>query len=148
MSPATVTEDRDLEFRIELERRIDAPIDVVFETLVEHMGPDFVTPEEGDLSLELEPWPGGRWYRNLGGDDGHLWGHVQAIRRPDLLEIAGPLFMSHAVANNVQYRLEETDGTTTLRFVHEAFGLIPDEARDSVSEGWNDQLDRIAAYLG
>lgn len=148
MSPATVAEDRDLEFRIELERRIDAPIDVVFETLVEHMGPDFVTPEVGDLSLELEPWPGGRWYRNLGGDDGHLWGHVQAIRRPDLLEITGPLFMSNAVANNVQYRLEETDGTTILRFVHEAFGLIPDDARDGVTEGWNDQLDRIAAQTG
>lgn len=148
MSPATVTEGRDLEFRIEQERRIDAPIDVVFETLVEHMGAEFTPPEQGDLSLELEPWPGGRWYRDLGGDDGHLWGHVQAIRRPDLLEITGPLFMSHAVANNLQYRLEERDGTTTLRLVHEAFGLIPEEAREGVNEGWGDQLDRIAARLG
>lgn len=148
MSPATVAEDRDLEFRIELERRIDASIEVVFETLVEHMGPAFTPSEESDLSLELEPWPGGRWYRDLEGDDGHLWGHVQAIRRPDLLEITGPLFMSHAVANNVQYRLEASGGGTTLRFVHEAFRLIPDDARDGVTEGWNDQLDRIAAHIG
>ena len=27
-------------------------------------------------------------------DNGHFWGHVQAIKRPTLLEITGPLFMS------------------------------------------------------
>ena len=44
--------------------------------------------------MKLEPWPGGRWFRDLGNDNGHFWGLVQAIKRPTLLEITGPLFMS------------------------------------------------------
>ena len=44
--------------------------------------------------MTLEPRPGGRWFRDLGDDNGHFWGHVQAIKRPTLLEITGPLFMS------------------------------------------------------
>ena len=35
-----------------------------------------------------------QWYRDLGGDNGHFWAHVQAIKRPTLLEFAGPLFAS------------------------------------------------------
>lgn len=138
---------QDLEFRIEFERRIQAPIEAVFDALVDQLGPEAVTPEGNSLSMELEPFPGGRWYRNLGSDDGHLWGHVQAIKRPTLLELTGPLFMSSAVCNNVQYRLEETYGTTTLRLVHSAFGMLPEELRDGMPEGWKDQLDRIERRL-
>ena len=78
------------------------------------------------MPMKLEPWPGGRWYRDLGNNNGHFWGHVQAIKRPTLLEIAGPLFMSHPVANNVQYRLSEADGVTMIKFRHSGFGLIPE----------------------
>ena len=64
------------------------------------------------MPMMLEPWPGGRWFRDLGDNNGHLWGHVQAIKRPTLLEITGPLMMSFAVASNLQYRLKEVDGGT------------------------------------
>ena len=47
------------------------------------------------MPMKIEPWPGGRWYRDLGNDNGHFWGHVQAIKQPTLLEIYGPLFMSY-----------------------------------------------------
>ena len=47
------------------------------------------------MPMKLEAWPGGRWYRDLGDGNGHFWGHVQAIKRPTLLEISGPLFMSY-----------------------------------------------------
>ncbi|HEX3702577.1 MAG TPA: hypothetical protein VHU82_04550 [Vicinamibacterales bacterium] len=36
---------------------------------------------------DLEAWPGGRWFRDLGDNTGHLWGHVQAIKPPTLPEI-------------------------------------------------------------
>ncbi len=133
----------ELEFRVELDRCIDAGIEDVFEALLDELGPESVMPDGGSLSMKIEPFPGGRWYRDLGGDNGHLWAHVQAIKRPVLLELTGPLFMSAAVTNNVQYRLEETDGKTTLRFVHTAFGLIPEGVRDNVSGGWAKKLDRI-----
>ncbi len=47
------------------------------------------------MPMKIEPWPGGRWYRDLGDNNGHFWGHVQAIKRPTLLEITGPLLASY-----------------------------------------------------
>ena len=79
------------------------------------------------MPMVLEARPGGRWFRDLGDDDGHLWGHVQAIKRPTLLEITGPLFMSYPVVSNVQYRLKEVDGGTLITFRHTALGFMPDE---------------------
>jgi uncharacterized protein YndB with AHSA1/START domain len=142
--PAAASE---LEFRIELERRIDAPIEDVFEAILAQMGPDNVTPDETPLSMRIEPFPGGRWYRDLGDGNGHFWAHVQAIKRPTLLELTGPLFMSQAVCNNVQYRLAADGDGTTLRLVHSAFGLVPEEARDGMPEGWKDLLDRVERRL-
>jgi uncharacterized protein YndB with AHSA1/START domain len=88
------------------------------------------------MPMKLEAWPGGRWYRDLGGNNGHFWGVVQAIKRPTLLEITGPLFMSYPVVSNLQYRLSEKDGGTLLTFRHSALGLIQEDHRAGVSKGW------------
>ena len=66
---------------------IEAPIDTVFETLLEEIGPLNEAGPGSPLPMKFEPWPGGRWYRDLGNDAGHLWGHVQVIKPPTLLEI-------------------------------------------------------------
>ena len=47
-----------------------------------------------------EAHPGGRWYRDLGGNNGHVWAFVQSIKRPVLLEFWGPLFMSTGASSN------------------------------------------------
>ena len=93
--------------------------------------------------MRLEPWPGGRWYRDLGNDNGHFWGHVQAIKRPTLIEIAGPLFASHPFVSNVQYRLSEHEGGTLIKFHHIAMGIIPEHLRAGVGGGWQHLLDRV-----
>ena len=77
--------------------------------------------------MMIEPRPGGRWFRDLGDNNGHFWGHVQAIKRPTLLEITGPLFMSLPVVSNIQYRLKEVDGGTLIAFRHSALGFVPDD---------------------
>jgi len=118
------------------EIRVQAPIDVTFATLLEQLGPLNDTPEGQAMNMKIEPWPGGRWYRDLGDGNGHFWGHVQAIKRPTLLEITGPLFMSYPVVSNVQYRLSEVDGGTLIKFHHTALGLIQDEHREGVGKGW------------
>src|SRR6476620_1809326 len=87
------------------EVHVRASLNTTFDALLEQMGPANVTPEGQALPMTIEPWPGGRWYRALDGDNGHFWGHVQAIKRPALLEITGPLFISAPVLSNVQYRL-------------------------------------------
>src|ERR1700749_4903382 len=114
---------------------------------LEEMGPHNVMMDGKPMPMKIEPWPGGRWYRDLGNNNGHLWGHVQAIKRPTLLEIVGPLFMSAPVANNVQYRLTEADGVTIIKFRHSGFGLIPEDHKRGVSTGWghiNEQVRRRA----
>jgi len=95
------------------------------------------------MPMKLEPWPGGRWYRDLGGKNGHFWAHVQAIKRPTLLEFSGPLFMSYPAASNVQYRLSEVDGGTLIKFHHTALGLILDEHREGVGRGWSHINDGV-----
>jgi len=110
------------------EIHVRAPLDVTFEALLEQIGPGNETPE-GPMPMKLEPWPGGRWYRDLGSENGHLWAHVQAIKRPTLLEFSGPLFMSYPAISNVQYRLSEFDGGTLIKFHHKAMGIIQDDHR-------------------
>jgi hypothetical protein len=130
-------------FSIKREDRIEASIEVVFETILELIGPLNAKLDGVKMPMVLEAWPGGRWYRDLGKDNGHMWGHVQAIRKPDLLEIYGPLFMSFPATSNLQYRLTADGDATILRFVHTAMGLIPDEVSAGVSTGWDHLLSRI-----
>ncbi|MBV8206371.1 MAG: SRPBCC domain-containing protein [Acidobacteria bacterium] len=118
------------------ELHVRASIEQTFEALLEQLGPGFDTPEGNALPMKLELWPGGRWFRDLGDGNGHLWGHVQAVKRPTLLEISGPLFLSYAVANNVQYRLSEVPGGTMIAFHHFALGAIPDPPRQGINKGW------------
>ncbi|HTW32096.1 MAG TPA: SRPBCC domain-containing protein [Candidatus Sulfotelmatobacter sp.] len=123
---------------------VEAPIATTFATLLEQMGPEQETSEK-KMPMKLEAWPGGRWFRDLGDNNGHFWGHVQAIKRPTLLEIVGPLFMSYAVSSNLQYRLSEERGGTMIRFHHKAFGLIQDDVRKGASLGWTHLHQRVKA---
>ena len=138
---ATVKEGVLEAFEIVKEEEIAAPIGIVFETILEQMGPLNSTPEK-PMPMVLEAWPGGRWYRDLGNNTGHYWGVVQAIKTPSLLEISGPLFMSNPAVSNLQYRLVEENGVTRMRFVHRAMGWIGENER-GVDAGWSDLIGRI-----
>jgi uncharacterized protein YndB with AHSA1/START domain len=130
-------------FEIRQEIEIAAPIGIAFQSVLDELGPEAQTPDGQSLAMKLEPWPGGRWYRDLGNNAGHLWGHVQVIKPPTLLEVTGPMPMSYPAVNHVQYRLKEEGGRTRLTFVHRAMGLILPEHRDGMPEGWAHWLDRI-----
>lgn len=127
---------------VTLETHVNASIENTFAALLEQIGPENTTPEGVNMQMKLEAWPGGRWYRDLGHNNGHLWGHVQAIKRPTLLEFTGPLFMSYAVVSNVQYRLSAVDGGTLIQFHHKALGVIQEDHRQGVSKGWSHMLSR------
>jgi hypothetical protein len=114
-----------------------------FAALLEELGPANTGQEDAPMPMVLEARPGGRWYRDLGDENGHFWGHVQAIKRPTLLEITGPLFMSAPVVSNMQYRLTAVDGGTKIAFRHSAFGLIPEGVPGGIGEGWTHLLERV-----
>ena len=140
----TDTERQSVEsLEIRKEIAIAAPIDVAFEAVLDELGPEGQMPGGKPFPMAIEPWPGGRWYRDLGNNSGHLWGHVQVIKPPTLLEICGPLMMSYPALNHLQYRLKPEGGVTRLAFLHRAVGLILPEHRDGMPEGWQHWLERI-----
>jgi Activator of Hsp90 ATPase homolog 1-like protein len=128
---------------ISREIEIAAPIEIAFEAILEEIGPGGEMPDGRSFPMVVEPWPGGRWYRDLGDNAGHLWGHVQVIKPPTLLELCGPMFMSFPAVNHVQYRLTADGDVTRLRFTHRSMGPIPDEMRENVGHGWDYGLARI-----
>jgi hypothetical protein len=140
---STAAKIEDLTLSITEEIHVRAPLDVTFAALLEQLGPHNEVKEGAPMPMKIEPWPGGRWYRDLGDGNGHFWGHVQAIKRPTLLEISGPLFMSYPAVSNVQYRLTETDGGTLIKFRHAALGLIQEDHRKGVSSGWSHIHERV-----
>ena len=133
----------ELTLNVTQEILVHAPPDATFAALLEEIGPHNQGPDDKPMPMKIEPWPGGRWYRDLGADNGHFWGHVQAIKRPVLLEIAGPLFMSYPVVSNLQYRLSEVAGGTLIKFHHAALGLIQEDHRKGVTEGWRRIHERV-----
>jgi hypothetical protein len=131
---------------IKQEIHVNAPLAVTFEALLEQIGPHNQRGDGDPMPMKIEPWPGGRWYRDLGDNNGHLWGHVQAIKRPTLLEICGPLFASYPFLSNVQYRLKEVEGGTLIAFRHTALGFIQDDHRGGVNKGWATILERVRKH--
>ena len=142
--PTTIADEREVQtLDIRQEQLIDAPAEAVFQAVLDELGPENQMPDGKSLQLRLEAWPGGRWFRDLGNNTGHLWGHVQVIKPPTLLELCGPLPMSYPATNHLQYRLSAEGDRTRLKFTHRGFGLIPAEHRDGMPEGWGHMLKRI-----
>jgi uncharacterized protein YndB with AHSA1/START domain len=125
------------------EQRIDAPMEIVFQAILDEMGPNSEGPPGVPMPMKLETWPGGRWYRDLGSNAGHFWGLVQVIKPPTLLEICGPMFMSYPAANHLTYRLRPDGRSTVLTLSHRALGLLPDEHIKGVRMGWSHKIERI-----
>jgi uncharacterized protein YndB with AHSA1/START domain len=130
---------------VEIQKTIDiaAPIEVVFEAMLDELGPDAQMGDGTPMPFKLEPWPGGRWFRDLGNNAGHFWGHVQVIKPPTLLEICGPMMMSYPAVNHIQYRLTAQGSGTRLAFLHRGQGQIMPQHRDGMPKGWEQWIGRI-----
>ena len=129
-------------FTITHEIHVRSSLKATFAALLEQLGPGNETHDGKPLPMKIEPYPGGRWFRDLGDDNGHFWAHVQAIKRPTLVELTGPLMMSSPTVSNIQYRLTEVEGGTLITFRHTSLGLIPEGFRDGFSQGWIHTLDQ------
>ncbi len=134
MLTAPTVENLTLDIKQEI--HIAASLDATFAAVLTQMGRQNETPDGKPLPMILEPHPGGRWYRDLGGDNGHFWAFVQSVKRPVLLEFWGPLFMSTGATSNMQYRLTEEDGATLITFKHTVVGPFPEDHREPLSTGW------------
>ena len=123
---------------------IKADIGDVFRSVLHRLGEGFAKPDGESLQMMMEQWPGGRWFRDRGNGIGHLWGHVQVIKPPMLLELSGPMFMSYPALNHIEVKLEQRPGGTHVAFRHRAIGLIDPEHRQGVTSGWKYMLEKVA----
>lgn len=142
----TMTMQESLTLNLAQEVDVRAPLEATFEALLTQMGPENETPDGKPLPMILEPHPGGRWFRDLGSNAGHLWGLVQAIKRPTLIEVTGPLFMSLPVVSHLQYRLKADNGGTLISFKHSMLGFVPDEYRQGLTGGWTSLFERVRRH--
>ncbi len=125
------------------EIQISATVEAVFAAMIDEITVSFMGHNNTPMPLKLEQWPGGRWFRDTGNNTGHLWGHVQVIKPPKLLEITGPMFMSYPVASHVQWRVKENVGGCLLQLSHRAIGMIDEEHAAGVQEGWMEKMNSI-----
>jgi len=79
----------DLTFDLEQHIDIKATPEKAFAAVLHRLGKGNTRPDGQSLEMLLEPKPGGRWYRDRGNGIGHLWGFVQVIKAPALLELSG-----------------------------------------------------------
>lgn len=133
----------DMMIDVEERTEVKASIGDVFRGLLHRLGEGNTGPNGQSLQLILEQWPGGRWFRDRGNGIGHLWGHVQVIKPPTLVELSGPMFMSYPAMNHVEVRLEEIPGGTRLVLRHRSLGLLEKAHREGVATGWKHIIESI-----
>jgi len=137
------------ELTLDLEQHVDIKADIgdVFKRVLYRFGEGSTRPDGETMNMILEQWPGGRWFRDRGNGIGHLWGHVQVIKPPVLLELSGPMFMSYPAINHVELKLDQIAGGTKLTLRHRAIGLLDPGHKQGVSTGWNHYLTSIQKDL-
>lgn len=143
---STLTESPVDQFRATIERsiEIDASPEAIFESILEDMA-DIRGPEGQPMNFKVEPFPGGRWYRDLGNNTGHLWGHVQVIKPPKVIEVYGPLMISAAAISHVTYRVITDGPVNALKITHKLFGDFDPKIPAMVGAGWQMAAERVKA---
>jgi hypothetical protein len=134
------------ELTLDITQGIDVKADIgdVFRSVLERLGDRMTNPQGESMQMILEQWPGGRWFRDRGNGIGHLWGHLQVIKPPVLLELSGPMFMSYPALNHLEVKLEQKPGGTYVALRHRAIGFIDPAHRKGVGEGWKYMLEAVA----
>jgi len=133
----------DLTLDISQTIEIEAAMGDAYAALIRRLTTENSSGDNKPMPMVLEQWPGGRWFRDLGNGQGHLWGFVQVIKPPTLIEIQGPMFMSYAVAGHMQFRLTQISGGAELSLRHQVLGAVRDEHRQGVTAGWSGLLADI-----
>ena len=137
----------DMTLDIEQHVEVKADIGDVFKGVLRQFGEGSTNPNGEPMQMILEQWAGGRWFRDRGNGIVHLWGHVQVIKPPVLLELSGPMFMSYPALNHVEVRLDQIAGGTKVALRHRAIGFIEPQHREGVGTGWRHYLESIKKGL-
>jgi hypothetical protein len=143
MEVKNIMQIEDMTLDVEQHIDVQGSIDDVFKSVVHRLGEGNMHPNGESMQMKLEEFAGGRWFRDRGEGIQHLWGHVQVIKPPMLIELSGPMFMSYPALNHLEVKLEETDGTTRVSLRHRAIGMIDPQHREGLTHGWDALLESV-----
>ena len=135
----------DLTLDVEQTVEVKADIGDVFKGVLHRLGKGNTRPDGVSMDMTLEEWAGGRWFRDRGEGIQHLWGHVQVIKPPVLIELSGPLFMSYPALNHIEVKIDQVSGGAKVTLRHRAIGMIDPQHREGLTEGWTAMLEGIKA---
>ncbi len=138
------------ELTLDLTQQVEIKADIgdVFKRVLYRLGEGNARPDGESLQMVLEPWAGGRWFRDRGQGIQHLWGHLQVIKPPVLIELSGPMFMSYPAINHLEVKLGQVAGGTSVTLRHRAIGMIDPEHRENIGYGWTELLEQLKADFG
>jgi uncharacterized protein YndB with AHSA1/START domain len=131
-------------FELRRQARIDAPREVVFDVLLK-VNEWWKSRLRSGSAVSLEPWVGGRFMEDWGGESGALYGFVTFIERPKTLVVSRPMGLRGGAASSWTIELDvQGAGVTMVRVHHAAFGPIDPEARRAYASDWEACLDALA----
>ena len=96
---------------------------------------------ETPKAIILEPKLGGRFYEDFGNGNGVIYCTVTHFIKNKKITLQGPMGMQGAVFVNINFELDEKDGSTILKLSHQAFVEISDYKKKNYSKGWIELLE-------
>ena len=133
----------DIVLDVEQHAEMKADIGDVFKGVLYRLGKGNANINGESLQMNLEEWAGGRWFRDRGDGIQHLWGHLQVIKPPTLIELSGPMFMSYPAINHIEIKLDQTAGGTRVTLRHRAIGMLDPEHRENIGKGWSHLMEAL-----
>ena len=139
------TEVAPVAIELHAEVAIDAPIGVVWRSLVEDVGAWWPHSFSDRPKITMEPWVGGRFMEEWDGGSA-LYALVTHMVTNARLTISGPMGMRGARQYVKTYELSADGDTTVVRTSASMLGDIDDELRTGYRDGGEELLQALKAH--
>ncbi len=127
------------QFSYEMSIYLAAPPPKVFGAFVNEIDRWWTYRLRDRTRCTIEPWVGGRWLQEW-DNGGALFGTFTVFDPPRLLCISGPLAMSRAAQNLLQFQFDPADTGTNVVVSHQAFGDFDADTADIYRNGWDELI--------
>jgi uncharacterized protein YndB with AHSA1/START domain len=133
-------------FDLHAEVRIDAPVEVVWHSLVEDVGSWWPHSFSDEPKITMEPWVGGRFMEEWEGGAA-LYALVTHMVTGARLTVSGPMGMRGARQYVKSYELAADGEATVVTTTASMLGDIDDELREGYRTGGEELLHAFKAYV-
>ena len=133
-------------FDLHAEIRIEAPVDVVWRSLVEDVGAWWPHSFSDEPRISMEPWVGGRFIEEWDGGSA-LYALVTHMVTGARLTVSGAMGMRGARQYVKTYELAADGESTVVTTTASMLGDIDDELRTGYRDGGEELLQAFKTYV-